>query len=295
MDLKQLKYFLAIAEERQILGASKRLHMAQPPLSQQLKMLESELGIQLVERGSRRLRLTDAGVKLRDRAVQIMELVDATTTELKEMKEGFEGVLSIGTVASSGTSLLPEYIRNFHQSYPKVKFQLWEGDSYKIAELLDKGIIEIGIVRLPLHSDLYDFVSLPDEPMIAVYSEQWNIRANGGSISMTDLKGMPVMLHRRHEKMVTDACTATGFEPNILCITDDVRSIVSWAISSIGVAVVPKSTIDFIPKDNLKYRDIDEKSLETAVAIIWVRNRHLSSVAARFLKMLKENVGEDKN
>lgn len=295
MDLKQLKYFLAIAEERQILGASKRLHMAQPPLSQQLKMLESELGVQLVERGSRRLRLTDAGIKLRDRAVQILELVEATTTELKEMKEGFEGVLSIGTVASSGTSLLPEYIRNFNQSYPKVKFQLWEGDSFKITELLDNGIIEIGIVRLPLHSDIYDFISLPDEPMIAVYSEQWNVGENSRRVSMTELRGKPVMLHRRHEKMVMDACAAVGFEPNILSITDDVRSIVSWAISGIGVALVPKSTIDFIPKDNLLFRELDEKSLETAVAIIWVRSKHLSSAASHFLKMLRESKKEDKN
>jgi len=290
MDLKQLRYFLAIAEEKQILAASKRLHMAQPPLSQQLKLLEGELGIQLVERGSRRIRLTDAGIKLRDRAVQILELVDATTAELKEMKEGFEGTLSIGTVASSGTSILPEYIRTFHQNYPKVKFQLWEGDSYKITELLDNGLIEIGIVRLPLHSDLYESVTLPDEPMIAVYSEQWNIiGSDNGKISVVDLAGKPVMLHRRHEKVVSDACAAYGFEPNILCITDDVRSIVAWAISNIGVAVVPKSTIDFIPNTDLMYKEIDEPLLETTVAIIWVRNRHLSSAAEHFLKMLKES------
>jgi len=285
MDIKQLKYFLAIAEEGQILGAAKRLHMTQPPLSQQLKLLENELQIQLVERGSRRIRLTEAGQKLRERAIQIIELVETTTSELKEMKEGFEGMLSIGTVASLGTSILPEYVHSFNQSYPKVKFQLWEGDTHKVTELLDNGIIEIGIVRFPFNSEAYDSICLPNEPMIVAWSDCWHIENEAEYFDINVLVNKPIMLHRRHEKLVMECCRSAGFEPNILCKSDDVRSILTWACANIGVAIVPKSAIDYIPSMSLIHKEILEHSLETTAAIIWAHNRHLSPAAKHFLEM----------
>ncbi|HEX2927088.1 MAG TPA: LysR family transcriptional regulator [Ruminiclostridium sp.] len=284
-DIKQLRYFLAIAEEGQILGAAKRLHMAQPPLSQQLKLLENELQIQLVERGSRRIQLTDAGLKLRDRAARIIELVETTEAEIREMKEGFEGMLSIGTVASLGTSILPEYIQSFNLKYPRVRFQLWEGDSYKVTELLDKGIAEIGIVRFPYDTETYSSINLPNEPMVAAWSDFWNLEEDTEQFKIKMLEGKPIMVHRRHEKLVEECCKKAGFEPDILCKSDDVRSILTWALADIGIAIVPKSAIDYIPSNVLKCREIPEKSLETTAAIIWVRNRHLSTPAKHFTEM----------
>ncbi len=285
MDIKQLRYFLAICEEGKILAAAKRLHMAQPPLSQQLKLLESELQVKLVERGNRRIQLTDAGKKLRDRAGQIIELVDTTVAEIREMREGFEGVLSIGTVASLGTSILPEYIQNFNLKYPKVRFQLWEGDSYKVTELLDKGIAEIGIVRFPYDAESYNSLNLPDEPMIVAWSENLRLKRDEDIFRISMLEGKPIMIHRRHEKLITDCCRNAGFEPNILCKSDDVRSILTWACAHIGIAIVPMSAIDYIPSNVLKYCEIPERSLKTSAAIIWVRNRHLSTAAKHFIEM----------
>jgi Transcriptional regulator len=285
MDIKQLRYFLAIAEEGQILGAAKRLHMAQPPLSQQLKQLENELQIQLVERGSRRIQLTEAGRKLRDRAAQIIELVESTESEIREMKEGFEGVLSIGTVASLGTSVLPEYIQSFNSKYPKVRFQLWEGDSYKVTELLDKGIAEIGIVRFPYNTETYSSINLPNEPMIVAWSDRWKFDQNTEQFKINLLEGKPIMIHRRHEELMLECCKNAGFAPEILCKSDDVRSILTWACANIGIAIVPKSAIDYIPNNVLKFSEISEKSLETTAAIIWVSSRHLSTAAKHFIEM----------
>lgn len=151
MDIRQLRYFITIAEEGNITKAARRLHIAQPPLSQQLKLLEEELGVKLVERGSRQIQLTDAGKILRHRAEQVVELVDSTIKELKDFNEGLQGTLSVGTVPSSGSTLLPERIYNFHENYPGVSFQIWEGDTYRILDLLNNGVIEIGIVRTPIN------------------------------------------------------------------------------------------------------------------------------------------------
>lgn len=152
MDIKQLKYFYVIAEEGQITSAAKRLHLSQPPLSYQLKNLEDELGVKLVERGSRNIKLTDAGLILYKRAKQILSLTKSTVDELKDFNQGTQGTLSIGTVSSSGASLLDSRLSIFHDKYPFINFEIYEGNTYELLEALTKGIIEIAIVRTPFNN-----------------------------------------------------------------------------------------------------------------------------------------------
>jgi DNA-binding transcriptional LysR family regulator len=119
MDIRQLKYFMAIVEEGQISRAAKRLHMAQPPLSLQLKMLEENLGVQLIERTTKSLRLTEAGHALYQRAEQILGLVDTTTKEIREFDQGLRGTLGIGSPPASAISICrhgwPNFMRNFRK------------------------------------------------------------------------------------------------------------------------------------------------------------------------------------
>ena len=130
MDIRQLKYFLTIAEEEQITAAAKRLHMAQPPLSQQMKLLEDELDIQLFKRGPRRIHLTDAGKLLQKRARQILELSDSTIREITDCKRGVRGTLKIGTVSSSGSILLRQGMQNFYHHFPDAHFEIHEGNTF---------------------------------------------------------------------------------------------------------------------------------------------------------------------
>lgn len=284
MDIRQLRYFITIAEEGNITKAARRLHIAQPPLSQQLKLLEEELGVKLVERGSRKIQLTDAGKILRHRAEQVVELVDSTVKELKDFNEGLQGTLSVGTVPSSGSTLLPERIYNFHESYPGVSFQIWEGDTYRILDLLNNGVIEIGIVRTPINSEFFEIIYLPDEPMVVATRGDMYWEEEQKSICLKELKDKPLIIDRRFEKMIVDSCEKSGFEPKILCKSDDARSILLWADTGIGAAIVPKAAIGLIPSANLKYKEINEASLATQTAIIWMKNRYLSSAAKHFLE-----------
>jgi DNA-binding transcriptional LysR family regulator len=287
MDIRQLKYFLAIVEEGSITAASRRLHIAQPPLSQQLKMLEEELGVKLLERGSRKIHLTDAGKILRHRSEQILELVETTTTELKDFNEGTQGALSIGTVPSSGATLLPERIHDFHKRYPGIDFQIWEGDTYRISELLNNGVIEIGFVRMPINSEIFETICLPSEPMVAATSSEPFWTKYQKYVSLRELSNKPLIVDRRFEKMIIESCERLGFNPRILCKGDDARSILLWADTGMGIAIVPKTAIGLIPSTNLKYKDIADPSLETKVAVIWMKNRYLSATARHFLEVFK--------
>ena len=289
MDIRQFTYFVAIVEEGNITKAAKKLHVAQPHLSHQLKLFEDELGVKLIERSTRKIQITDAGEMLLHRAKQIIELKDTTIKELKDFNEGLQGTLSIGTIASAGYTLLPERIHNFNKKYPSINFEVQENSTHEISELLRSGLIEIGIIRTPFSSDIFESIYLPMEPMVAACSSDFCLDEPKEYISITELIDKPLLVHRRYEKMIVEACEQSGFEPRILCKIEDTRSILLWANSGMGIAIVPKDWIGLIPDTDLKYKEIDESSLNTRTAIIWMKNRYLSSVAKHFLDTFKLN------
>mgnify|MGYP000324994712 CR=1 FL=1 len=124
--------------------------MAQPPLSNQMKMLEEELGLTLFSRGPHHIELTDAGRLFAARAKELLEMAAATKRELRDFKQGLSGTLALGTVSSSGGILLQEGMRAFRETYPRVQFEIHDGNTYQLIELLEKGLIEeAGRLDLP--------------------------------------------------------------------------------------------------------------------------------------------------
>lgn len=284
IDIRQLKYFLAIAEEEQITAASKRLRIAQPPLSQQMKLLEDELGIVLFKRGPRQIQLTDAGNILVKRARQILELSDSTVREIDDCKRGVKGTLTIGTVSSSGNILLSKGMMKFHTEYSGAKFEIHEGNTFTLIDLLTKGLIEIGIVRTPFRNSLFHCKYLQEEPMIAAMDEAHDWNPNSNEISLEELKGRPIIMYRRFEQLLLETCTDYGFTPDIFCKNDDARTTLLWANAGFGIAIVPASAFDLATHQNLKIKNINEQKLRTKITAIWMKDRYLSSLAEKFIE-----------
>lgn len=289
MDIRQLKYFLTIAEEGQITSAAKRLHMAQPPLSQQLKLLEEELGVKLVERGSRYIQLTDAGKILMIRARQILELSDTARKEIDDFSRGLNGSLVLGTVTSSAATLLNEKVAQFHKQYPGVKFEIYEGSTFVIIDRLNKGIIDVGIVRTPFNTLNFECKYLKAEPMIAAIPKEFDWEPSQAAIPVTELKNKPLIIYRRFEQLICEACMDNGFEPEVLCKNEDARTTLSWANAGLGIGIVPKSAFQLAANDNLIYREIDSEKLNTQIAVIWAKGRYIASPASKFI----ESFGND--
>ncbi|NMM62422.1 LysR family transcriptional regulator [Clostridium sp. P21] len=284
MDIKQLMYFIAIVEERNISKAAERVHIAQPHLSQQLKLMEDELNVKLVERNTRKFQITDAGRRLWHRSKQMIELMESTVKELKDFSEGLEGTLSIGTISSSGNIIFPQRICNFSKKYPNINFEIRECSTDEILELLKSGVIEIGIIRTPLNSEIYESISLPIEPMVAATNNNYHWNNKKKNICLRELVDKPLLVHRRYEKMITELCRHEGFKPRILCKIEDTRSILLLANAGMGVAIVPKDWVELIPNINLSYKIIKEPSLNTSTTIVWMKDHYLSSAAKHFLK-----------
>ena len=240
MDIKQLKYFIAIAEEGSISKAAKRLHMAQPPLSQQLKAMESELGVELFERSTRKLEITSSGQAMYHKAKQILKLMDIAIKEVKDISDGLAGKLSIGTGSAAGATFLPQIISNFHSKFPNISFEIIDEDTPRIIELLSKGFIDIGIIRTPYNTEGFKVINLPEEPMIvASKTDYWD--KNRKVITIKELNQLPLVLHRRYEKTIGELCNKKGFSPNIICKSNDVRTILLLSNAGIGVAIIPKN------------------------------------------------------
>lgn len=284
MDIKQLTYFITIVEEGNITRAANKLHMAQPPLSNQLKLLEVELGIKLLERGARKISLTDAGEILYKRAKHIVEITNSTTKEIEGFRKGIQGTLRLGTISSSGTALLSSRIIDFNKKYPNIKFEIYEGNTYELIEKINSGIIEVGIVRTPFNSQNLECLFLEPEPMIAIISNDYKFKSESDEIMLNDLKDMPLIIYRRFEKMLLSEFQELGFEPNIFCINDDARTTILWARAGLGIGIVPKSAVNFEFMNNIKYKIINKETLITQIAAIWIKKRYLSISAKKFLE-----------
>lgn len=283
MDLRQLVYFTTIVEEGQITAAAKRLHMAQPPLSQQLKALEEELGIQLFTRQPRHMDLTDAGRLLYHRAQQILNLTDSTRRELSDIQRGLRGTLSLGMVSSSGSILCRPSLKTFHADHPGVSYEIYDGNTYKIIDMLTKGLIEIGIVRTPFKHESFYCKFLPEEPMILALTDDLDWCPTRHDITMAELKDKPLIIYRRFDQLFHDTCEAYNFTPTIVCRNDDARTTVLWADSGLGMAVIPESAFALAEHGHIHTKRIAESRLYTRLAAIWPKGKYISTLAEKFI------------
>ena len=170
MDLKDLQYFLAVAQAGTITGAAAKLCMAQPPLSRQMKELEEELGTTLFIRGKRHIRLTEEGIFLRQQAEEILSLMEKTRGQLSRMGTGAGGLISIGVTESCGAGVLSDIIEKFHSDFPGIRYNIWCGNGDEINDKLDKGLVDLGIVREPFRTEKYESALIKTESWTALLS-----------------------------------------------------------------------------------------------------------------------------
>lgn len=289
MDIKQLINFITIVEEGNITKAAQKLHLSQPPLSNQLKSLEQELGVKLVERGSRKITLTDVGNLLYKRGKDMINMFESTLSEVEDFKSGIEGVLKIGAVSTSNQFVPDELISPYAEKYPKVRFELYEGNTYEVIDMIEKGIVDIGVVRTPFNSENLCCMSLKREPMVAVVNvndDRFGYISNG-KITLKDLNDKPIIIYRRYEKLIIETLHRNNIKESVYCLNDDARTTLAWAQAGLAVGIVPRSVIN-ASNNEIKVYEIEEESLNTEIVIVWMENKYLSKSARHLLEMVGE-------
>lgn len=288
MEIKDMRAFYAIVEEGNISHAAQRLDIAQPALSRQMKRLETALGVQLFERGSRRIRLTDAGRVMYSRVEHILGMVDGTVREITEIGSGVAGSIRLGTITTSGAMLLPELISEFHSRYPNVTYQIWEAEGARILELLDNRVIEVGITRTQVDSKVYESIVLPNEPLVLIMNREHEIGAAPDKVLLEELKDVPVIIPLRWQSVFVANCRKQGFEPNVVCVSDSIVQDLLLTKMGMGMALLPVSSKTLLTDGNLIYKKLVEPEMSTHTVIAWLKNRTLSSSSEHLIRLFRE-------
>ena len=300
MTLKQLEYFLAIARTGHISAAARELNISQPPLSAQLRSLEEELKTQLFRRDKHNLLITPAGEALRKRAVQILSLADTAVQEAQQLGDIQRGSVCIGAVTSVCNTILPDCAAAFRARFPGVDFQLWEGSTMRIMELLGSGIIELGVIREPFDHTMYEVYPFRRSLLRLGHEQQAPFVAigpcsmlgglpEGEALPLSDIAAFPLILHRRYHDLLTGAFRQAGVIPDILCENEELVSSLSWAAAGLGVAIVPlTSSRTPLGSGSLIVRPIQAPAVDAHLAVITRRGDTLSRFSRIFLEGLTE-------
>ncbi|MEK0313427.1 LysR family transcriptional regulator [Cohnella sp. 56] len=332
MDIRQLRYFVTVAEEGQITAAAKKLHMEQPPLSRQMKQIEDELGVVLFDRTGRRLRLTPAGERLRERAIRLLGQLEETVAEVREHGDGVRGVLSVGAVVSC-TSLLPGPLGRFRERHPQVSFKLSEGDHHLLGERLDRREIELAVARLPFEApggpDRYAVKPLPSDPIVALLpagrigsgrdgSDEREERAAGqmaqgdeggafghragrgpvpSNLTLAELAAFPLVSLKTDRTVVMHetimrAFADAGLHPRVLCECASVAIALTLVAHGFGAALLPKSVMSTFPLQGIDCFELKDANLMSEVGLVWLKDRYLTRAARSFIELFDTADGQ---
>ena len=269
MDLKQLHYFVTVVEEGSISAAARRLYLSQPPLSAQIHCLEVELGCQLFERGPRKIRLSQAGRMLYDRATAILEMAQLTRRELMAYQQGSSGTLRLGAISSVASTLLSGWLQTFHQVYPRICFEIFEGNTYQLLDQLQDGRLDLALIRTPFSARGFQCTYLLREPMMAVGKPSLLPGESGSSISIAELGTLPLIFYRRWEQVLEEIFEEAHLHPQAFCKNDDARTTAFWAGAGLGVGIVPASVLPLLRNGEMVFRPIEDERLVSSISAVY--------------------------
>lgn len=291
MELRHLRYFLAICEEMNFTKAAEKLLIAQPPLSRQIKDLEAELGTDLFIREHHQLKLTEEGVLFRDYATRIIALADRSMEDIKEMNEGLTGTLYIASVEGKAPHLISSWISEFSKQYPKVQYHLWNGNSDEVTYRISQGLCDIAVVVAPYNPTKLHSVDVYKEPWIALFSSSHPLASkNGDTVSIKQLADYDLIIPSKtsREQEITDWFAPFGVSPHIKARIAHVLNAYELCEQNVGVAIYPAAAADLIKRNNLMMRTISPER-EAIYSLVYSAEHPLSPIAQRFFDFVIEN------
>ncbi|MCM3584443.1 LysR family transcriptional regulator [Mesobacillus maritimus] len=288
MDFRQLRYFIAIAEEKNITAAANRLHMSQPPLSMQLKQLEEELGVKLVERNGKSMALTDKGEVLYRHALQLVNNLEEVKNELQETEEGRKGTLSVGLNTLS-VPFFSDMLQKYHQKYPHVSLKVVQNDSFYLTDMVKSRSIEMAFVRLPLEHQGLAYHHLLNDPFVFVYTKSIE------SISLKEITEFPLIIPSTEGlgsyNTILNAFSKQQLQPKIIAECSDMHVLMEMVRAGMGATIVPESVLKVYGGLHLFPTIIRDADLFSSLGIIWLEHHFISTPAKNFMEIVKKVLG----
>lgn len=289
MEFRQLKYFVAVAEELHFSRAAKRCNISQPPLSQQIKALEEELGVLLLERTNRRVELTLEGREFLGRARDILASAVRAKEKIRAMAKGEEGRLRVGFIGPAALSKLPEAIRRFREEHPKVTLDFSALSTTEQLPMLRQDELDVSFVRLFGHdvANLRTMLFLREPYEVAL--PEGHELAQNERVSLSQLKGVPMIFNQRVAQPALYASLMgcfhkVGFSPNIVQEVNTEQSTIALVATGLGAALVPASSARD-RRAGVTCRPLYGELPDWEITVVWKRRRE-SALLSRFLDVV---------
>ena len=295
MNLKQLEYFSAVAEAKSISLAARNLHVAQPPISRQLALLEDELGVCLFLRTNKGVELTEAGRSLYRQSQNLFQDMRTIVDSVRDINAGMRGLLKIGMIYSN-ISIALQYLKEFRAQYPQVELYVRLGSPGDLLEDLNKGDLHLLFLRSSSErgSGLHELI-LGEDPLELVMIRELDPAPDQASVPLEALKGVPMCLLRSddlwgYSNYLIKECQRQGFTPNTTFRCYDTPMAMQLVQAGFGVSYLPRSIVETQPHSGLYTKPIQGISVLSYPTLVWSSNLYYASCVKRFLAMFE---GED--
>lgn len=298
MELRQIKYFIAVAEELHFGRAAERCHIAQPPLSQQIKRLEEELRVKLLERTSRRVSLTPEGKEFLRRCKDIRERLNEAVVCVQDMAQGLEGQLRVGFIGPASLSKLPKAIRAFRDKNPNIRLDFSAQSTTEQLPMLRGDRLDVAFVRLFGHdtSGLSSMLFLREPYVLAI--PDGHTFTDRERVDITDLEGEPLIFNQRIAqpalyRSLIGSFHKAGFMPNIVQEVNTEQSTVALVATGLGCALVPASSAGD-QRSGVTFRPLDGDLPQWEITALW-KQKNESALLTKFLNVVaqfRDIVGE---
>lgn len=293
MELRVLKYFLAVAREGSITGAANSLHLTQPTLTRQLQDLEKELKQKLLVRGRYNVTLTPEGMILRKRAEEIVDMVEKTEAEFQSISETISGDIYIGGGESDSMKYIADTIKEIQSDYPDIKFHIYSGNAEDVTERLDNWLLDFGILIQPVDLSKYDHITLPEKDVWGVVMRKDSYLAKKKFVTLEDLYNIPLINSRQAIKKTNsqndfiDWFQGEFDKLNTVATFNLVYNAAVMVKAGIGYAITLDKLVDISIESELCFRPLKPK-LESGLDIVWKKYQVFSPAAKLFLKKIQE-------
>ena len=291
MEIRVLRYFLAVAKAESISKAASLLNISQPTLSRQLMNMEEELGKSLFIRGNRKITLTEEGKFLRIRAQEIIDLIDKTQSEFNTSNEIISGDIYIGGGETDAIRLIAKCAHSLQKKYPNIRYHLFSGNGDDVTDKLDKGLIDFGIVIEPFDISKYDFIRIPQKDTWGLLMKKESPLASKDFIEPSDLLNIPIITssQRLVESEISKWFGKDLSQLNIVATYNLVYNASLLVDEGMGYALCLDKLINTTGDSKLCFRPL-YPPLEASLNIIWKKYQVFSRASETFLRHLQESL-----
>lgn len=291
MELRHVRYFLAVCEEMSFTKAANKLCIAQPPLSRQIKDLEEELGVNLFTRNSKNIALTEEGELFKQYATRMMDLTNKTFESIKELSEGLTGTLYLASVEGYAPVLFSSWIAGFSKENPNVVYNLWNSNSDDVSNNVLKGLSELAVIVEPYNAEGLNAIKVYEEPWIAMIPQNNPLAAKeGDEVTLDELADYNLIVPSRLSRLdeIESWLTDHTKHLNIRCRIAHMLNAFELTKNGVGIAIYPSSAY-IKSDDSVCIKKIRHPKAIASYVLIWDKNRKLSHAAECFLQYVREH------